>query len=181
MIVFSATIPAWLKKSVSRYMNRENFAFHNLIGDSKEKTAVNVEHFALKCPRNSVRKEEVILNLFERYARDLQQSQLIIFCQTKHECDQLAQSNQINSYPTAVLHGNLSQFKREQVLQVSLSLLFLSLLSFISSVELSSRNRSFPDHYGYLCARFGHSSSRSGHSHFSTTGQSLFSLLSRQG
>ena len=117
MIVFSATIPSWLKKSVSRYMSKENFSYINLIDHSQKKTAINIEHFSVKI-NESVRLDRLILSLFEEHSMNLDRSQMIIFCQTKAECNRLIQSNQINSYPSAVLHGDLSQNRREQVLKV---------------------------------------------------------------
>jgi superfamily II DNA/RNA helicase len=117
MIVFSATIPPWLKKSVARYMSPTNKSFINLIGDQQEKTAANVQHLAFRL-NDLFRRPEVVLNLLERYSRDIHQSQAIVFCQTKHECDQLARSQQMSSISADVLHGNLSQRKREFVLQV---------------------------------------------------------------
>ncbi len=117
MIVFSATIPLWLKKSVSRYMSEENKSFINLIGDSQEKTAKNVQHLALKL--NQLEKRpEIILKLLKKYSNNINHSQAIVFCQTKHECDFLARSNQMSSISSDVLHGNLSQRKRELVLEV---------------------------------------------------------------
>jgi superfamily II DNA/RNA helicase len=117
MIVFSATIPPWLKKSVSRYMSPTNTSFINLIGDSQEKTAVNVEHLSFKL-NNLSKRPQIVLKLLENCSRDINQSQAIVFCQTKHECDSLARSNEMSSISSDVLHGNLSQRKREQVLQV---------------------------------------------------------------
>ncbi|CAF1399768.1 unnamed protein product [Adineta steineri] len=116
MIVFSATIPSWLKKSVSRYMSPTNKSFINLIGDSQEKTAMNVEHLSIKLNHISQRPK-IVLSLLEKYSKDINQSQAIVFCQTKHECDALARSNEMESISSDVLHGNLSQRKREQVLQ----------------------------------------------------------------
>jgi superfamily II DNA/RNA helicase len=42
MIVFSATIPLWLKKSDARYMSSTNKSFINLFGDQQEKKTMNV-------------------------------------------------------------------------------------------------------------------------------------------
>ena len=98
-------------------MNQDNFSFINLIEDFQQKTATNIEHLTVNINRN-VRQDQLLISLFEEYAPNLDQSQMIIFCQTKAECDRLIQSNQINSYPSAVLHGNLSQNRREQVLKV---------------------------------------------------------------
>ena len=117
MIVFSATIPSWLKKSLSKYMSTTNQSFINLIGDSQEKTAVNVEHLALKLNDLSQRPE-VVLKLLEKYSKDIDRNQAIVFCQTKQECDSLSYSNQMKSISTDVLHGNLSQRRRELVLSV---------------------------------------------------------------
>jgi len=117
MIVFSATIPSWLKQRVSFYMSKDNFSFVNLIGNSQQKTSVNVEHFALKINERRCRAE-ILLKLFEKFSQNLKESQTIVFCQTKAECDELMNSNQIHSsYSAAVLHGNLSQRKREDVLK----------------------------------------------------------------
>lgn len=117
MIVFSATIPLWLKKSVARYMSPTNKSFINLIGDSQEKTAMNVEHLSYKL-NNLGKRPEIVLKLLEKYSKDINHSQAIVFCQTKQECDNLARSNEMNSISSDVLHGNLSQRRREQVLTV---------------------------------------------------------------
>ncbi len=117
MIVFSATIPLWLRKSVSRYMSPTNKSFINLIDDSQEKTARNVEHLAFKL-NNLNKRSEVVLRLLEKYSKDINQNQAIVFCQTKRECDFLARSNEMNSISSDVLHGDLSQRRREQVLAV---------------------------------------------------------------
>jgi superfamily II DNA/RNA helicase len=117
MIVFSATIPLWLKKSVSRYMSSGKKSFINLIEESQEKTAMNVQHFSMKL-NNQRKRAQIILELLQKYS-DQNQSQVIVFCQTKHECDLLAQSDEMNSISSDVLHGNLSQRKREQVLTVT--------------------------------------------------------------
>jgi superfamily II DNA/RNA helicase len=52
----------------------------------------------------------------KKYSKDINHGQAIVFCQTKQECDLLANSNEMNSISSDVLHGNLSQRKREQVL-----------------------------------------------------------------
>jgi superfamily II DNA/RNA helicase len=118
MIVFSATIPLWLKKSVARYMSPTNKSFINLIGDLQEKTAENVEHLSFKLT-NLEKRPEIVLKLLEKYSKDINHSQAIVFCQTKQECDLLARSNEMNSISSDVLHGNLSQRRREQVLAVN--------------------------------------------------------------
>jgi superfamily II DNA/RNA helicase len=98
-------------------MSEENKSFINLIGDSQEKTAKNVQHLALKL--NQLEKRpEIILKLLKKYSNNINHSQAIVFCQTKHECDFLARSNQMSSISSDVLHGNLSQRKRELVLEV---------------------------------------------------------------
>jgi superfamily II DNA/RNA helicase len=64
------------------------------------------------------------LKLLENYSKDIDQSQAIVFCQTKQECDLLARTNEMNSISSDVLHGNLSQRKREQVLEVKENMFF---------------------------------------------------------
>ncbi|CAF1216774.1 unnamed protein product [Adineta ricciae] len=116
MIVFSATIPLWLKKSVARYMSPTNKSFINLIGDEQQKTAMNVQHLSYRL-NNLSGRPATVLKLLEKYSKDIGQSQAIVFCQTKRECDQLAQSDAMRSISADVLHGDLSQRRREQVLQ----------------------------------------------------------------
>jgi superfamily II DNA/RNA helicase len=79
---------------------------------------MNVEHLAYKLNDLS-RRPEIVLKLWEKYSKDIDQSQIIVFCQTKQECDSLSNSNEMNSISSDVLHGNLSQRRREYVLEVS--------------------------------------------------------------
>ncbi|CAF3042213.1 unnamed protein product, partial [Rotaria sp. Silwood2] len=115
MIVFSATIPFWLKENLSHYMSKTNSCFINLIEDNKEKTANNVEHLSFKL-NNIEKRSEIVLKLFKTYSKNFHSSQAIVFCQTKQEYDLLAKSNEMISISSDILHGNLSQRKREQVL-----------------------------------------------------------------
>jgi superfamily II DNA/RNA helicase len=156
MIVFSATIPLWLRKSVSRYMSPTNKSFINLIGDSQEKTARNVQHLAFKL-NNLNQRAEIVLKLLDKYSKDINQSQAIVFCQTKQECDYLARSNEMSSISSDVLHGNLSQRRREQVLDVR-SFCFCFLLSFFFE-EFSSRKYSCINNNRCISTWFGYSTS----------------------
>lgn len=102
---------------------------------------MNVQHFAIRCPSTeNERKDRLILDLFEKHSRDRKSSQMIIFCQTKSECDQLAQSNQINSYPTGVLHGNLSQRRREEVIDKFRQ----GKIRFLITTDISARGLDIP-------------------------------------
>ena len=85
---------------------------------------MNVQHFAFKL-NNLSQRPEIVLQLLEEYSKDIHQSRAIVFCQTKRECDELARSNEMSSIPADVLHGDLSQRRREQVLQVILENNFL--------------------------------------------------------
>ncbi|CAF3502556.1 unnamed protein product [Rotaria socialis] len=140
MIVFSATIPLWLKKNLSNYMSKTNLSFINLIDDQQEKTANNIEHLSFKL--NQIEKRsEIILKLFKKYSKDVNKSQAIIFCQTKQECDFLGKSYFNSNISSDVLHGNLSQRKREYVLtnfrQGRIRLLI--------TTDLSARGLDIPD------------------------------------
>jgi len=76
---------------------------------------MNVEHLAFKL-NNLEKRPQIVLKLLEKYSKDINHSQAIVFCQTKQECDLLAQSNEMSSISSDVLHGNLSQRRRELVL-----------------------------------------------------------------
>ena len=98
-------------------MSETHKSFINLIDDSQEKTATSVQHFSLKLNQIE-RRPEVVLKIIENYSTDIHLSQVIVFCQTKQECDSLGESNEMRSISSDILHGNLSQRKREQVLAV---------------------------------------------------------------
>ena len=166
MIVFSATIPTWIKTNLRKYLSTENCSFVNLIDRNEIQTAQNIQHFMLKI-QNGSPIDQMILSLFEKYSPDLNRSQLMIFCQTKKQCDQLIRSNQLNSYPTAVLHSDISQYKREQILHVNL-IEFSSSFSFLFLIEFSSRKYSILNHNRSISTRFRYSTSRFSSPHIST-------------
>lgn len=124
MIVFSATIPIWLKTTLSKYLSKTNSSFINLIDDNKEKTSLNVEHYLFKTNQSDHISDLVskILNehSFHENINHEKQSQTIIFCQTKKECDSLGKSNSFIPKSFGILHGDLSQKRREEVLNVCL-------------------------------------------------------------
>lgn len=173
MIVFSATIPLWLKKSVARYMSPTNKSFINLIGDSQEKTAMNVEHLAFKL-NNLGKRPEIVLKLLEKYSNDINHGQAIVFCQTKQECDYLANSNEMNSISSDVLHGNLSQRKREQVLEVNKKKYSFIINQIFLFKEFSSRTNSCINNNGCFSTWFRYSTSSTCYSYFTTTGFTYF-------
>jgi superfamily II DNA/RNA helicase len=110
-LFFSATCPPWVKRIAKKYIS-DDFKFVDLIGDSKLKTAVTVEHLAIQCSYQD--RPSTIGSVLQVYSG--KHGRAMIFCQTKKDADELACSTEIKQ-ESHVLHGDVPQDKRELVLK----------------------------------------------------------------
>ena len=109
-LFFSATCPE-IKKLARKYINQD-YTFIDLIGDSKLKTAVTVEHLAIQSSYQD--RASIIGNVLQVYSGKY--GRTMIFCQTKKDADELACSTEIKQ-ESHVMHGDIPQDKRELVLE----------------------------------------------------------------
>jgi len=112
-LIFSATMPDWVKKATKQYMTAK-YDIIDLVKNSKQKTADNVEHIAVQCTYQD--RANIISSLVQIYSSSAADGRAIVFCETKKEADELSVSHEIKT-ESHVLHGDIPQEKREMVLQ----------------------------------------------------------------
>ncbi|KAM4852227.1 nucleolar RNA helicase 2 [Thomomys bottae] len=110
-LLFSATCPHWVFNVAKKYM-KSTYEQVDLIGKKTQKTAVTVEHLAIKC--HWTERAAVIGDVIRVYSGH--QGRTIIFCETKKEAQELAQSTAMKQEAQS-LHGDIPQKQREITLK----------------------------------------------------------------
>ncbi|KAL7119788.1 hypothetical protein ACP275_02G083500 [Erythranthe tilingii] len=107
-MLFSATMPSWVKKLARRFMN--NPLTIDLVGDQEEKLAEGIKLYAI--PTTTTSKRSILGDLVTVYAKG---GKAIVFTQTKRDADEVSLAL-TNSIPSEALHGDISQHQRERTL-----------------------------------------------------------------
>jgi len=107
-LLFSATMPSWVRQMASKYLQATNQGYVDLVGDSKMKASTSVRHLLLPCLWTQV--TSLVTDLVKCYGC---QGRSIVFCDTKKDVDELAQAL-TGARP---LHGDIAQASREQTLK----------------------------------------------------------------
>lgn len=123
MLLFSATMPAWICKLTDKLMNAPIFL--DAVQEGETRLAATITHYAMPLPVGSGRmflRGSGRMTAVSAYLEDLiltrgEGGQTIIFTQTKEEADILAMSNAFGSLKSAVLHGDVSQYQRQLTLK----------------------------------------------------------------
>ncbi|XP_066931874.1 nucleolar RNA helicase 2-like isoform X1 [Clytia hemisphaerica] len=110
-LLFSATVPPWVKDTAKKYMDK-NYKTFDLIGKDINKSSTSVEHKAIKC--SYYERAATIKDILQVYSGKHGKS--IIFTSTKQEANELALSSVIKM-DSQVLHGDIQQKQREITLQ----------------------------------------------------------------
>ncbi|XP_020017528.1 nucleolar RNA helicase 2 [Castor canadensis] len=110
-LLFSATCPHWVFNVAKKYM-KSTYEQVDLIGKKTQKTAVTVEHLAIKC--HWTQRAAVIGDVIRVYSGH--QGRTIIFCETKKEAQELSQNTAIKQDAQS-LHGDIPQKQREITLK----------------------------------------------------------------
>ena len=110
-LMFSATIPPWLKRTSNKYLS-ESMKTFDLIGKDVNKSSTTVEHKAIKC--SYLERPATIKDIIQVYSG--KHGKTIIFTATKQEANELALNSVINM-DSQVLHGDIQQKQREITLQ----------------------------------------------------------------
>ncbi|KAJ9520152.1 hypothetical protein QJQ45_030075 [Haematococcus lacustris] len=110
-LLFSATMPSWIKSLCQRFL-KPNYVLVDLVGDdrSTQAAATTVKHLVL--PSHWQQRTSLIRDLITSYGLG---GRSIVFTDTKRDADQIAMelSSSIGAQP---LHGDLTQKLREQAL-----------------------------------------------------------------
>uniref|UniRef100_A0A8D2CLS4 Nucleolar RNA helicase 2 n=1 Tax=Sciurus vulgaris TaxID=55149 RepID=A0A8D2CLS4_SCIVU len=110
-LLFSATCPHWVFNVAKKYM-KSTYEQVDLIGKKTQKTAITVEHLAIKC--HWTQRAAVIGDVIRVYSGH--QGRTIIFCETKKEAQELSQNSSIKQDAQS-LHGDIPQKQREITLK----------------------------------------------------------------
>eukprot|EP01130_Rhizamoeba_saxonica_P004698 TRINITY_DN1909_c0_g1_i1.p1 TRINITY_DN1909_c0_g1~~TRINITY_DN1909_c0_g1_i1.p1 ORF type:complete len:448 (-),score=116.86 TRINITY_DN1909_c0_g1_i1:148-1491(-) len=105
-LLYSATIPQWVKQMASQYL-QENYIIVDLIGNSKVQTSKGVEHFAITSTRQG--RLEALADVVGVYSAG---GKVMVFCDTKVSANNIGLSSSISA-SCQVLHGDISQDQRE--------------------------------------------------------------------
>lgn len=107
-MLFSATMPAWVKKLARKYL--DNPLTIDLVGDHDEKLAEGIKLYAI--PTTATSKRTILSDLITVYAKG---GKTIVFTQTKRDADEVSMAL-TNSIASEALHGDISQHQRERTL-----------------------------------------------------------------
>ncbi|KAJ3154985.1 Nucleolar RNA helicase 2 [Geranomyces michiganensis] len=112
-LLFSATLPDWISKAVSKYMRHDKVTV-DMVGKEKHKTSELVRHLALQCRWQN--RADVVGDIIAVYGKG-GKSRTIIFVETKKECDELVLNPKIQNFGAQVIHGDVQQAQRESTMQ----------------------------------------------------------------
>lgn len=110
-LLFSATIPNWLKSVARNYLNKD-YKSIDLVKNLKNKTSTTVNHLALNCPFQN--KIPVLADVLRCYGG--LKGKAIVFAQTKVEANAIILSEKMRNN-AEVLHGDIAQKQREVTLK----------------------------------------------------------------
>nr|ALC74590.1 DEAD-box ATP-dependent RNA helicase 3-like protein [Morus alba] len=107
-MLFSATMPSWVKKLARKYL--DNPLTIDLVGEQDEKLAEGIKLYAISTTATS--KRTILSDLVTVYAKG---GKTIVFTQTKRDADEVSMAL-TNSIASEALHGDISQHQRERTL-----------------------------------------------------------------
>ncbi|KAA8495691.1 Nucleolar RNA helicase 2 [Porphyridium purpureum] len=113
-ILFSATVPSWVKKIADKH--QKNPVMFDAIGRGESSAATTVRHCAVQVPRDFEARAAFLDDIVTVFGGGFGGGRAIVFTQTKREADELATSGALKA-GAAVLHGDVTQKQRENTLQ----------------------------------------------------------------
>lgn len=110
-LLFSATVPHWVKDVARNYMDRD-YKFIDLVKDLKNKTSQTVQHLAINCPYFN--RTSTLADILMCYGG--LHGKTIVFSQTKADANSVMLADKV-THDVEVLHGDIAQNQREVTLQ----------------------------------------------------------------
>jgi len=115
-LLFSATVPSWVRNIANKYLEKSNLEEVDLVGEAGNQTSTTVDHLAVRCvPAARPGIIDVLLRKYGGVA-GRKEARAMVFCQTKAECSELATSPLL-SFPRQMLSGDVPQEGRERVMR----------------------------------------------------------------
>jgi len=102
-LLFSATIPEWVKDVARKYLNKE-YSFIDLCKDLTNKTSHTVNHIAINVP--SSQRISTLVDVLQCYQG--MHGKCIVFCQTKADANSVILNDKVKNM-VEVLHGDIAQ------------------------------------------------------------------------
>ena len=113
ILLFSATLPAWIQDAVKKFMKSDKVTL-DLIGNDKQKTSKTVSHIAI--PSRWQNRASVLGDILAVYGRG-NSGRSIIFVETKGEGNELGLNEKLVAAGCQVIHGDVPQKQREVSMQ----------------------------------------------------------------
>jgi len=115
-LLFSATVPSWVRNIANKYLEASNLEEVDLVGEAGNQTSTTVDHLAVRCvPAARAGIIDVLLRKYGGVA-GRKEARAMVFCQTKAECSDLATSPLL-TFPRQMLSGDVPQEGRERVMR----------------------------------------------------------------
>lgn len=126
VILFSATVPSWVKSLASQYQRPDVVIFDAVTSGSA--ASITVTHCAVRVPEREEARAGLLADIIAVHSNIRSEdggenspqmsgpSRAIVFTETKREADELATSGALDGCGAAVLHGDVSQRQREVTL-----------------------------------------------------------------
>lgn len=113
-LLFSATIPRWVKELARKYMRTDSTVTVDTVSDCKNRTNSDIRHLAIACPPSE--RGDTIADVVKVHTGAL--GKTIIFTDTKIEANEVANMEKVISAlgGAGVLHGDIPQNQREATL-----------------------------------------------------------------
>merc|ERR1712136_84426 len=115
-LLFSATVPSWVRNIANKYLEVDNLKEIDLVGDQDNQTSTTVDHLAVRCVSSA--RPGIIDVLLRKYGgvAGRKETRAMVFCQTKAECAELSTSPLL-TFPRSMLSGDVPQDQRECVMR----------------------------------------------------------------
>merc|ERR1712136_374463 len=115
-LLFSATVPSWVRNIANKYLEVDNLKEIDLVGDQDNQTSSTVDHLAVRCVSSA--RPGIIDVLLRKYGgvAGRKETRAMVFCQTKAECAELSTSPLL-TFPRQMLSGDVPQDGRERVMR----------------------------------------------------------------
>lgn len=111
MLLFSATMPGWIRQLTDKHMNDP--VFLDAVQEHETRLADTITHYSMRMPYQQS-MDSVLESLIMTKGAG---GQTIIFTNTKHDADALATSSSFGQLNTQVLHGDISQTSRQNTIK----------------------------------------------------------------
>lgn len=113
-LLFSATVPRWVKDLAKNYMRADATVTVDTVSDDKNRTNTDITHLAIGCPWTE--RGDTIADVVKVYTGAL--GKTIIFTDTKAEANEISSHEKLVNALGGVglLHGDIPQGQRESTL-----------------------------------------------------------------